>query len=250
MASTNIEDSVNRVTKDMKVATEKEENDQQKEENEPNELPAGAKKEGNATESNERKRPGEDARDDNADSKRARSEEVVDKAVELGFKAGDRLEVEWEVGEDNDKKTRYWGATLLEHDGRTKEGFAIRVIDYDPYPEGGFPERSKEDVVFIAQYLMIDPETGDQLHFRREGADAIVDFREEDLNEMLAKTLSKKSEAWNKLSAAQQAQVADMISTGKERLLDAIKSRWEQHPGKVITAEEVPDILEQAFQGM
>ena len=201
-------------------------------------------------ETNDRKRSCEESSDDNADAKRSRAEEIIDKAVELGFKAGDRLEVEWEVGPENEKTLRYWGATLLEHDGRTKEGFAIRVLEYDPYPEGGFPERSQEDVVFIAQYLMIDPETGDQLNFRREGAESVVDFREEDLNEMLANTLTKKSEAWNKLTPAQQAQVAEMISTGKERLLDAIKSRCEEQPGKIITAEEVPGILEQAFQGM
>lgn len=175
-------------------------------------------------------------------------EEFVDKAAELGFKAGDRLEVEWAVGDSETK--HHWGATLLEHDGRTKEGFALRTLDYDPYPEGGFLERSKEDVVFITQYLLISPETGHQLNFKREGEDEMVDFNEDVLNEMLANSLQKNKAAWSKLDAAQQAQMGEMIRNGKERLLNAITRRWEEKPGAAITTEEVPGILEQAFEGM
>ena len=186
---------------------------------------------------------------DNDDPKRVRSD-VLDKAVELGFKAGDRIEVEWEIGTDENVTTRWWGGTLLEHDGRTAEGVAIRVIEYDPFPEGGFPERSKEDVVFVAQYILLDPVTGDELHFRRDGEEATVTFSDEDLDTMLMNVFHKHGDAFRKLSAAQQANVADVIVQGKERLLAAITSRWEAQPGKVITSEEVPEIMEQAFRDM
>ena len=47
--------------------------------------------------------------------------EVLDFALTMGIKAGDRLEVEWEIGDaegkEEDVTTRWWGATLLEHDG-------------------------------------------------------------------------------------------------------------------------------------
>jgi hypothetical protein len=175
---------------------------------------------------------------------------VMDRAVELGLKEGDRIEVEWEVGTDGNATNRWWGGTLLKHDGRTADDVAIRVIEYDPYPEGGFPEKSQEDVMFAAPYILLDPSTGEELHFRREGEEAAVTFNEEDLDVMLMNVFQKHGPAFSKLSAAQQANTADIIAQGKERLLAAITSRWQAQPGKVITSEEVPEILEQAFRDM
>lgn len=212
-----------------------------------------------AKDTNASKRTLEESTNENSETKRActgmkkesgdsneEAETIVNKADELGYKAGDRFEVEWEVGET----TRHWGATLLEYEGRTKEGYAIHTLEYDAYPEGGFNEKSTEDVVFITSYLLLDPSNADTLKYRREGEDDVVDFDEDALNDMLAKVLEKKGEQWKKLSPAQQAAVGGIIATGKERLLEAINRRWEEKPGTVITSDEVPAILEQAFQGM
>jgi hypothetical protein len=186
---------------------------------------------------------------DSEDSKRVCSN-VMDRAVELGFKEGGRIEVEWEVGTDDNVTKRWWGGTLMKHDGRTADDVAIRVIEYDPYPDGGFPEKSQEDVMFAAPYILLDPSTGEELHFRREGEEAAVTFNDEDLDVMLMNVFEKHGKAFSKLSAAQQANTADIIAQGKERLLAAITSRWQAQPGKVITSEEVPEILEQAFRDM
>ena len=182
------------------------------------------------------------------DAKRVRTD-FVDMAVKMGFKAGDRLEVEWEVGEENVTK-RWWGGVLLEHDGRIAEGFAIRVIDYDPFPEGGFPERSQEDVIFVTQNALLDADSGEELLFRREGEDMTVAVGEDDLNDMMMNVLSKNGEAWSKLTAAQQATVAGIVAIGKERLLDAVKKRWEEQPNKPISCEEIPGIMQEAFGDM
>lgn len=176
-------------------------------------------------------------------------EEIIDKAAELGFKAGDKLVVEWEVGEEPNVVKHDWPATLMEWDGRTKEGFAIRMLDYDPFlPD--FPERSQEEAVFVTKNVMIRPSDGVQMDFHREGEDPIIEFREEDLDLMVANTLSKKSDMWKKLSPAQQAHLGDVINRGKESLLETIHTRWEENPGKVISAEEVPEIMKQAFEGI
>jgi hypothetical protein len=83
-----------------------------------------------------------------------------------------------------------------------------------------------------------------------EGEEPVVGFCEEDLNQMLANTLDKNSETWKKLSAAQQAHLGDVISRGKEQLLQAMKNRWEANPGKAISSEEVPELMAKAFEGI
>jgi hypothetical protein len=188
---------------------------------------------------------------DNEDPKRVCSNvTVTDRAVEFGFKEGDCIEVEWEVGTDDNVAKRWWRGTLLKHDGRTADEVAIRVIEYDPYPDGGFPEKTQEDVIFVAPYILLDPSTWEELNFRREGEEAAVTFNDEDLNVMLMNVFQKHGDAFSKLSAAQQATMADIIAQGKERLLAAITRRWQEQPGKVITSEEVPEIMEQAFRDM
>lgn len=200
------------------------------------------------------------------DSKRSRSEclpqeeneEVLDLAETMGFKPGDRLEVLWQVGEDNsdhdetndDKNvlTHWWGATLLEHDGRTEDSVAIRVLDYDPFPEGGYPDRSLEDVVFINKDAIVDFETQGELTFRREGEEQPDIYLgqsqiEEVVNATLMNAFHKNSAAWNKLDRAQQARIADIIATKKEKLLNLLLN----HEGCVVTSADMKSILARAM---
>lgn len=126
-------------------------------------------------------------------------EQTLDLATTLGYKDGDRLEVQWEIhnddddnDEDNDNKneegkdnvdndtssstttsttrTVWWKATLLKHDGRTTDSVAIRSLLYDARPDLGFPEPSQEDVVFLGHDLLVSPhDESIQLKFKTEG---------------------------------------------------------------------------------
>jgi hypothetical protein len=192
--------------------------------------------------------------------------EVLDLATMLGLKVGDRFEVEWEIthddseesgddaaaaaGTDADAKeetvtTRWWGATLLEHDGRTEDSVAVRILDYDPYPEGGFPEHSPEEVIFLGRDILIDPNTHEEMNYRREGDDdssAVYVGREgiEDVvNETLANAMQKNSKSWNGLSRAQQASIADIIAQKKEKLLQLLLSQ----PNGVVTTKGMHAII-------
>lgn len=114
-----------------------------------------------------RARSSSEAQEDSAGNKK---KTFVDMAEELGFHAGDRLEVQWELEQNGKTVIRNWGATLLEHDGKShKEGFAIRKLKYDPYPEGGYPEYSIEPAVFVTQSILVNPNSDEQLSFKREG---------------------------------------------------------------------------------
>jgi len=174
---------------------------------------------------------------------------LSDIAETLGYKAGDRLEVEWDICDDSTGEvvSRWWGATLQKHDGRTTEdGAVLRVLDYDPYPEGGFPHRSLEDVVFVHDGLLLNSERA-PLSFRPEENIALneEDLRQE-LNGMLMQLLKKHETRWHQMDAAQQAHMAERIAQGKEKIIHAILERWEKEQ-TVISAADIPAILEDAF---
>lgn len=206
-----------------------------------------------------------------SDKKKEETEEVLDFAQTLGIVAGDRLQVKWEISNDDDNAddnedsstttTHWWTATLLPHDGRVvaEEGVAIRTLDYDPYPEGGFPERSLEDVVFLGQDLLVDPVTRDELRFRRLGETHDIDDEDDEdaifcidsrddlervVNELLANALANQSAKWQSLSVAQQAQIASAVAEKKETLLTLL----DQHRGSVVTGPVMQQLLAQAMQ--
>lgn len=143
----------------------------------------------------------------------------IDVCTHVGLQPGDRIEVKWDLHVDvpmeksaasdaadpggSDVKTpnkksqtqtitRWWGATLLQPDGRThvlsddggdflsspvptpkKPADAatvpLRVLDYDPCVEYGFPERSLEEVVFLSDHNLLNMSSGTRAHYRREG---------------------------------------------------------------------------------
>lgn len=195
----------------------------------------------------------------------------LDLAETLGLKAGDRLEVQWEIHDEegndidhnnnnnNDQdgespttttRTIWWKATLLEHDGRTTDSVAIRVLDYDPQPGMGFPDRSQEDVIFLGHDLVVSPDDDSiQLTFRREGEtelDQVFWYTEENLDEQLNSilmgALQKNEVAWCALPASAQAAIAEKIQKKKEELKERLRSQ-----NKIITPETIKEILAQAF---
>lgn len=176
--------------------------------------------------------------------KRAKTEAPLDLAVTLGYKDGDRVEVEWEIENDNGETTvHWWGATLLSHDGRTEDSVAIRQLKYDPHQKF---ESSVEDVIFLGSNLLVSPDSQNQLTFRREGEEEVQWYNEGDLNEslnnILMTAMSKNSEAWKTLSPARQAMIAEKIASKKEKLIEALRG----HNG-VITSETIQDVIAKAF---
>lgn len=90
-------------------------------------------------------------------------------SVQLGLTPGTRLQVQWKL---SNGVLRWWGATLLPYeDGRVTSDTnqAIRVLDYDPYRQGGFPDRSQEDVVFQSDHELYTPEDHSDFYYRIEG---------------------------------------------------------------------------------
>ena len=200
-----------------------------------------------------------------ADVKRPRldapsgEEEVLDLARTMDLKAGDRLEVQWEI-EDNDSSdaaavVRWWGATLLEHDGRTDDGVAIRTLQYDPYPEGGFPEESREDVIFMGRNVLINYPSQDELTFRTltddgSGIEYVVtnDQDVEDLVEsILNNALHKQAATFEALPRAQQALLAEKIAAKKEKLIGLVQEhmRTQREAGvnRPVTAQDAQALL-------
>jgi hypothetical protein len=227
------------------------------------------------------------------------STETIDIAETLGLKTGDRIEVQWEIhndvvveegDDDNSKKiaattdknndtgnenkdkdneddgdvtvtVHWWKATVLEHDGRTTDSVAIRSLLYDARPDLGFPEISKEDVVFMGRDVLVpanevdsadwenDPDAVSRMSFRRVNDDEEITFYndddlEEQLNSVLMGAFNKNQQQWRNIPASQQAVIAEMIKKKKEQLKKVIK---EEAKHKVITSETIKEILARAF---
>eukprot|EP00934_Nitzschia_sp_Nitz4_P002087 Nitzschia sp. Nitz4//scaffold177_size45885//15963//16742//NITZ4_007205-RA/size45885-processed-gene-0.37-mRNA-1//1//CDS//3329539055//2087//frame0 len=176
----------------------------------------------------------------------------LDLAVTLGYKAGDRVEVQWEIAPPNPKDPptiQWWPATLMEFDGRTTDKVAIRSLHYDPFPEMGFPESSMEDVIFMGYDLLVSPDSQTQLNYRRLGGseEEIVWYNDSDmdeqLNTILMQALTKNETAWKRLAPSQQSAIADKIFKKKAQLMQALRSE-----NKIITSSSIKEILQRAFE--
>jgi hypothetical protein len=183
-------------------------------------------------------------------------EPPVDLAETLGYKAGDHLEVQWEIHNDetSTQKTVWWKATLLEHDGRFIDAVAIRSLLYDARPDLGFPEPSQEDVVFMGHDWLINPDDPEvHLRYKREGLteeeNQVVKCSEnqldEQLNQIMMSAFAKQHQAWKAMPAAAQAVVAEKMKGMKEKLKQKLQS--EAKKGHVITSETIKELLAQSF---
>ncbi|GKY92773.1 hypothetical protein MPSEU_000247100 [Mayamaea pseudoterrestris] len=233
-----------------------------------------------AEETNEATLESDNNSSDNNNKKACTSPRVfIDRAVEIGLKPGDRIEVQWQIGsndddddddddeateqheeQDNDETTttsRWWPATLLEHDGKSgialdeadtsKDPVAIRFLEYDAHPEGGFPEKSQESVVFLGNYI-VDVESHERLLYRKFGEEtseepviSLTSNEVEDyMNNLMASLLEKHSDQFKKLSPAQQAFVAEGISSNKSKFVDLLLQNGK---AGVVTAEKIQELL-------
>lgn len=182
-------------------------------------------------------------------------EEIFDVCLKLGLKGGERLEVEWQLEEPASEANggrpklvnKWWGCKLMPHDGKTEDSVAVRQLEYDPYPEGGFPESSVEEVIFLSHEIIMAPDTQAEFKFRPEG---VIQFNNEEetreaINGILMTTLDKHSGAWKQLDRAQQARIADGIAQKKELLVEAIMNHSKS---AVIGGEDMKEILQGIMQ--
>lgn len=188
------------------------------------------------------------------EAKRSRPDEPLDIAQTLGLSGTDRLEVLWTV----DEKERWWGAKLLEHDGRTTDdGVSIRTLCYDAWPEGGFPEQSNEDVVFMGKDVLVNYPSEEELSFRvlAEDNSEVVWVQKSDtenvINGILDEAFKKIESSFSKLPRSQQAVLADTIAKKKKKLVDLLDKHLEEQSEKggqaVVTADDARECLNRAM---
>ena len=228
--------------------------------------------------------------------------DILDLARTMELKDGDRIEVQWEVdinadnSDDNNEEedeeeedenkvvsieepataeastagphVHWWGATLLEHDGRTDDNVAIRTLLYDPYPEGGFPESSREDVIFMGPNVLLSYPSQDELTYRiltTDGTEVTyIISNDEDVEELvdtiLSNALQNTSSTFQRLERSQQIKVAEKIATKKEKLIQLIKEHMMNgqmqsehhatgnHWNRTVTAQDALNLLARAMQ--
>ncbi|VEU45343.1 unnamed protein product [Pseudo-nitzschia multistriata] len=215
-------------------------------------------------------------------------EEIPDLARTLGLEAGDEIEVQWEIhrdeGQDQDHgedqgrdgggpevSVHWWRATLMEYDGKTTDSVAVRTLCYEARPDLGFPEPSKEDVVFLGRDVLAastDANSGDweanpgavrRMPYRRVGSGKASAKPEEEvfyynddqlddqLNDLLLGALERNKEAWRAVPAARQAAIAEAIKEKKDKLKAILQAEAKKRDNKVITSETIREILARTF---
>jgi hypothetical protein len=114
------------------------------------------------------------AHQENTESTYLQSQNHPKKPVELYH--GMRLEVRWEIAKGRVKSIQWWGGNLLLISGNTGQthkiednSVAVYKIDYDPYLDGGFPERSTELVCFLSKRTLILISNESRTFWREEG---------------------------------------------------------------------------------
>jgi hypothetical protein len=190
--------------------------------------------------------------DTNPEVKRTRpDEEILDLANVLRLRSGDRLEVQWEICTNDEQEDQenpvvhWWGATLLEHDGRTEDSVAIRTLEYDAYPEGGFPEKSREDVIFMGRDVLVTFPSQQELTFRAVSDDNSelvwvgLDQVDTLVNNILTSALEKTQ--FKKLPHAQQAFLAEKIAAKKEKLVVLLQNHMQQN--RLVTVQDATTLL-------
>lgn len=198
---------------------------------------------------------------ENAQTSETSCNNHIDVASDLKLAEGTRVQVRWEVSDE----IRWWGGILLPpqanqihvlKDEDDEVCVPIRQIDYDPYIEGGFPDRSVESVCFLSDHSLLvlsedtrafwrkegdlwEPtnEEEDELKLIQQGEDetgvnstsddeiSISSSSPEDalqlvLNTVLQTALQKTGimDKMGKLPASQQGFIAERIARAKEKL--------------------------------
>lgn len=230
-------------------------------------------------------------------------EAVVDITKDINLLPGARVEVRWDVHHEdliNSKvvlrsHTRWWGASLMPHDGRhhvlkeerneggdvmDKVTVPLRVLNYDPFPSGGFDKCSLECVCFLTDHLVLNIDSSEQAYWRKEGDSWNPPVNMEEKNETLVtnplsaisavddddisvesssregalrvildtvlKTALSKSGVMtkmNNLPASQRCHVAEKIASAKEKLTQKLMEQLRCDDGISLASVITPKHL-------
>jgi hypothetical protein len=202
---------------------------------------------------------------------------VFDGAFVYGLKSGDRVSVKWEIIEnegtaDERAVDHWWGATLLEYDGRTyieqeedeeqshendddAGPVAVHLLEYDEYPEGGFPEKSREEIIFASAFELVDMKSMDTLPYKRIGVDNMIEVIgnenggfEEMVNTVLANAMKKSMGNFNSLPASVQLTIAEKIANKKAKLVTLMEEFFANSGKRVGTPEDMKKLIQQTMQ--
>ncbi|CAB9508966.1 expressed unknown protein [Seminavis robusta] len=187
----------------------------------------------------------EDANDDEEEEAQEEVQEEAqgeDLCQQMGLLDGSRLEVEWQlVNDDDSMTTRWWGCKLLPHDGRVEDGVAVRVLEYDAL-EPHYPEPSREDVLFLSSEILISPES--QAEFKYRVKDVVVgltnDQTREFVTNILMQAFNRQQASFPQMDRATQGALAESFCRKKEALLDALAAH---NNGPIITADRIREIM-------
>jgi len=152
--------------------------------------------------------------------------EILDICKKLDIKDNARLEMKWDVDNDNGvKSTHWWGAELQEWDGqlytvtpedgeeiddKTKaeeeckekeEGIPdkvtvpLRKLKYDVYEEGGYKEASIVEVCFLSPHVLYDLEQKVTVSFRVSGSTWEEEHEDKEQQEQFSIPFSSSEES-------------------------------------------------------
>ncbi|GMI04509.1 hypothetical protein TrVE_jg11780 [Triparma verrucosa] len=107
--------------------------------------------------------------------------DIIDIPKILGLKDGEKISVMWELeqGPGLELKRHWWPATLLPWDGRVhtmideetndSQTVPLRLINYEPSVELGYPDETLSECAFLGDHLVYDLGEDNTTMFRLEG---------------------------------------------------------------------------------
>lgn len=217
-------------------------------------------------------------KDENCLDAPRRSEHFVDIAKILKLDEGARVQVRWEISIGDKEEVKWWSGILLPqiddqihtlHDEDDEVVVPVRQIDYDPYTEGGFPDRSVENVCFLSDHSILNLSDDARAFWRKEGDDWEPSNEDEDemklfsgdyeknenaasddddvsisssspedalhmiLNGVLQTALQKTGvmDRMEKLPQSQQGMIAERIANAKEKLMNKLLEQSQAGDG-------------------
>ncbi|GMH75700.1 hypothetical protein TL16_g06848 [Triparma laevis f. inornata] len=220
------------------------------------------------------------------------STDVIDIPSLLNLHSGSKILVMWELeqGPGLPLKRHWWPATLLPWDERVylmedeetgdSQSVPLRLINYEPSEELGYPEETLSECAFLGDHLVFDLGENNTTMFKREGefwepsdvdleeapvqapvsnfgreevgtggggGEAIVFDRSREgmerfLNDLLADAFANVSSRMTNLTPAKQHMVAEVINKSKQTILESMLKKLEGV--EEVTREHINAIME------
>jgi len=210
---------------------------------------------------------------DNDNEKDENDKGILDICKKLDITDGTRLEMKWDINDDNGtKSTHWWGAALQEWDGRVytvtpedgeevddntkqeeeskekEEGIPDKVIvplrklKYDAYPSGGYNEPSLVEVCFLSAHALYDLEQKVTVSFRAEGSTWEEEHEEQQDSEQIIPFSSSEEGLRTLLDTVLQSALSNVIKAQNSKNITAAQ--------QCIVAEKVNTAKERLVQSL